>query len=98
MLTGLEPKAPTKLLAGDTFNQRPPERVEVVTLKDNDPPPAIEPTSVRVLAPPFTTNEKVIDDGFTVKLGWPADVTVSDTLIVREVGLAFGDRIVTLPW
>ena len=98
MLTLVEANAAAVPLAADAVSQRPPDVVAVATVKANEPPPAFEIESGRVLAGDCCcTNENVIELGLTLRLGWPAPVTESVMATVRVDGFAFGAVIVIVP-
>src|SRR5437762_3188728 len=83
MLTLVDANAPAVALAEEAVSQRPPEVVAVATVTASEPPPAFEMESGRTPAAACWTNENVIDVGLTLRLGWPAAVTVNATAMVR---------------
>ena len=71
--------------------------VDATAANEIEPPPAFETDTglLRAVAP--CTKGKVTVFGLTLKLGWPAGVTVNEIGILTADGLAFLDAIVTAP-
>src|SRR5271166_3720991 len=94
---GVEANAITLPLEGATLSHAPPESVAVAMVNPKDPPPRLDTETGRDRAAAFTTNGNVIEDGFTLRLGCPGAVTVSDTGMFLTNGEALLARMAMLP-
>jgi hypothetical protein len=84
-------------LEGEILSQLPPELVLVSAVNEIWPPPTLETVRGRVRADAWVVNGNTTDDWFTLRLGWPAAVTVNETGIATDAGFAVGALMVTTP-
>ena len=90
MFTLVELKAPSGTLAVDVLSHPPPAVVVATRFTLSDPPPTFDTESVLAREGDCCTKEKFKNAGFTLRLGCPGAVTVSETDTFCTGGFAFG--------